>query len=101
MTHPLPEQPTELKIDVEQWRRDIQTFVETTNRALDAIAGELSNSCSSSFDEPSTKSHGNKGYELLTKAHNEPAFTAGVESSGDDRLARLKAQLAARISKTN
>ncbi len=93
MHHPQPEKPTELKIDVEQWRGDIQTFVETTNRALDAIAAELSNGCSSRFDETATNSRRQSG---------EARSVLGTDkTSVDDRLARLKAQIAERISKSN
>jgi hypothetical protein len=93
MNHPQPEKPAELKIDVEQWRGDIQTFVETTNRALDAIAAELSNGCSSRFDETAINPRSQTG---------ETRSVLGADkTSVDDRLSRLKTQIAERISKSN
>lgn len=36
------EHPKPLEFNLEQWRRDIQTFVEETNRELQTIIDELS-----------------------------------------------------------
>lgn len=95
MNQQVPDKPIELSIDVEQWRRDIQTFTDTTSRALNAIAAELSNNCSSgrqpnggesgSVDSPSAIGFGQHS-------------TRNNESSGVDRLADLKSRLAERIN---
>ena len=97
--HPT-KQPIELKIDVEQWRRDIQTFVDTTSRALNAIAGELSNSCSNGFEEPAARFGDPADSDHSIRACDEPMPTSRTKPA-DDRLAKLKAKLAKRISKSN
>jgi hypothetical protein len=96
MNEALPEKPIALSIDVEQWRRDIQTFADTTKRALDAIAGELSNGCTGKAIQSAQTSNG---------AFEPSAILASGMGTGDlavpDRLARLKSQLAKRISSSN
>ena len=105
MNQQLPEKPTELAIDVEQWRSDIQTFAETTNRAIAAIAAELSNGCSGRRSERNiTTRAGNPGQgtadkQIETKFAAPETFDPN-DDPGNDRLAKLKQQLAQRIAKS-
>ena len=94
------EQPHQLSIDVEQWSSDIETFAKTTREALDAIIAELSASCSS---QPADM-------EMPGVVREFPSDWAGDTSRidsdtpaarQDERLEKLKSQLARRISKSN
>ena len=89
------EKPTKLAIDVEQWRRDIQTFAETTSRALNAIAAELSNECSTGRATTQITSNDS------TDPSFKPRFSGDNESEGEQRLAKLKSQLAERLKNSN
>ena len=94
MNQPIPKKPTELAIDIDQWKRDIKTFTDTTSQALNAIAAELSNECSKGhgqraagtdgFQSPATSS------DELSSSYNDP--------QRNQRLADLKSQLTKRIS---
>lgn len=99
MTRPQPEKPAALTIDVDQWRRDIATFADTTKQALDAIAAELSNGCSGNI--PRRSDLRSTGQAPISSTANNAAMSSRDRSAGDDRLARLKDQLAQRISKSN
>lgn len=90
------EKPTKLVIDVQQWKRDIQTFVKTTHQVLNAIAAELSNECSNG--------HAPRPRNIdATASGRIGSFTSTTtsHSPNDDRLANLKSQLADRISKSH
>lgn len=92
-----PEKPFELTIDVEQWRRDIQTFANTTKRALDAIAAELSIGCNGRPNSPRSIGNG----DTDNRERSMPSLETPAEKNpGEDRLAKLKQQLAQRISKS-
>ena len=98
MNRPLSDNPIELNIDVDQWRRDVQTFASTTKRVLDAIAAELSNDCAKNVGEIQTiqRVRPNPESALPSSSSVNPK-----DSQGEDRLAKLKDQLAKRISKSN
>lgn len=87
------EKPKRLEIHVEQWKRDIQTFADTTSQALNAIAAELSNDCS-------TVGAGRDTCNDPKDSDSPSASLSGKESEGQ-RLAKLKSQLAERLSKSN
>jgi hypothetical protein len=95
----LPENPTELAIDAEQWRRDIQTFAETTSQVLNAIAAELSNECS--HGDPFPKTILNNPNEHRIAKNGKASSIVATESPINERLARLKSQLAKQMQKTN
>ena len=97
MNQPLSEKPIELNIDVDQWRRDIQTFASTTKRVLDAIAAELSNDCAKNSGEPIQSVRTSPQTAVTHSLNVSQDETPGA----DDRLAKLKSQLAKRISKSN
>ena len=98
MNQPAEKKPIKLSLDVEQWKRDIRTFSETTSQALNAIAAELSNECSTGHGTYSKTRGSDAGPE--TMGFPTASRVAG-SSPTDDRLAILKSQLAERISKTN
>ena len=87
------EQPAKLEIDAEQWQRDIRTFAETTNQALYAIVSQLSNSCSHSHVPPQ------HDQARQAKHPRESSITAS-QTGDEDRLSKLKSQLAQRILKS-
>ena len=103
-----------INVDLEQWRRDIDTFAAATTSALDAIVSELSTVCSgdqvSSVAGSSSVRATAKPTTVLQHAKNESdsvkAPTAPSSSSrstaltnGGSRLASLKEKLASRINK--
>ena len=104
MSPPIPDKPTELSIDVNQWRRDIQTFATATGKALNAIAAELSSECSGGRIEASPDRTPKRSAQPVASSlpNGSPvAFSTPVaESSGRDRLADLKLKLAQRISQS-
>ncbi len=87
-----------LAIDVEQWRRDIQTFADTTGQALEAIIAELSASCSSSATGATLGQSGDANWER-TLAFMTDSSTQDCRR--DERLANLKSKIANRISQSN
>jgi hypothetical protein len=91
-------QPNHISIDVEQWRSDISTFVETTSQALTAIIAELSGSCSSGFSASESPTQNIESTENAVSA--SPVSPASIDTCRDDRLEKLKSQLAQRISKS-
>ena len=93
----MQEKPSELSIDVDQWKRDIQTFAEATSQVLNAIAAELSNECSS---DNSTRYRRTDAFDNPNVVVSAPSLAVS-EPEGNDRLADLKSQLAKRISKNN
>ena len=87
------EHPAKLEIDAEQWQRDIRTFAETTNQALYAIVSQLSNSCSNSHTLPQ------RDPSPPSETTSQSSITAS-QIGDEDRLAKLKSQLAQRIFKS-
>jgi hypothetical protein len=102
-----------IDIDLEQWRRDINTFATTTQQALDAIANELSNSCNDGHASPSRSTvktsvaNTNLSRQPKTKRGPKTAESkskinhTSKSSFGDDRLANIKEKLAQRLAKNN
>lgn len=103
-----------INVDLEQWRRDIDTFAAATTSALDAIVSELSTVCSgdqvSSVTGSSPVQATAKQTTVLQHAKNEAdavkatAATSSISKSviptnGGSRLASLKEKLASRINK--
>jgi hypothetical protein len=89
-------QPYPLALDIDQWRRDIRTFSDATGQVLEAIVSELSASCSD---------HRSRGLPHRPASNPSPqdrdTFDSVCELPGDDRLAQIKSQIAARLAKTN
>jgi len=102
-----------VNVDLEQWRRDIDTFAAATTSALDAIIGELSTVCSGgqvrSLPRNSERQLPVKRKTVLQQGASDvrPVRTAATNSSTDrgttpasgSRLASLKEKLASRINK--
>jgi hypothetical protein len=86
--------PYALDLDIDQWRRDVATFANTTGQALEAIISELSASCTE---------EGSRINRLVSDDSTIRGTTNNVatESDGDDRLAKLKSQIAKRLAKSN
>lgn len=84
MSSPENETPQCLNIDVEQWRREIRMFSESTQKALEAIVSDLSNSCSNA----ESSAPGRTPLPGRTKA----------DTVDGDRLASLKEQIAQRLN---
>lgn len=95
MKYELPEQPTALVIDVDQWRRDIRTFSDTTSQALETIVAQLSNSCSTGRSSSRLPSSDRLTSEDSNQNSSTTFSASGINS--DERLAKLKSQLAQRI----
>ena len=103
-----------IDVDLEQWRRDINTFASTTQGALDAIVDELSNalggSKSASRRKPNEKTNhalstnqvakntdsGGGKTKPVTKKTSDPQ---GSNAGREDRLASVKQKLASRMAK--
>jgi hypothetical protein len=100
MNQPFPDKPIELAIDAQQWRREIQTFKVATNQALHAIAAELGNECSAVAAPENTGSTIQHAPENVERQSANPSDFEPAESTGRERLADLKSQLAKRISKS-
>ena len=98
MNQPIPDKPTELAIDTEQWRREIKTFTTATNRALDAIAAELSRECSAIASPGCSQGSTQNSHENGEPTPKTPPKFEASETNGRQRLADLKSQLAKRIS---
>ena len=103
-----------INVDLEQWRRDIDTFAAATTSALDAIVSELSTVCSS--DQVSSVARSspvqvttNRATDLQQAENEDDAVKAATATSsidksttptnGGSRLATLKEKLASRINK--
>ncbi len=117
MTQPLSEKLIALEIDVDQWRRDIQTFVDLTIKELHAINNELSSGFASGDAEavgtsrtPASNGHIGQA-KAFPAARDERSRTSlshsdsrngnlapFTETQTDDRLATLKRKLAERVS---
>ena len=78
------EKPQCLNIDVDQWRREIRMFAESTQSAIEAIVSDLSNSCSSS--------------ETTAGGYAPPPRRATSDNLDGDRLSNLKEQIAKRLN---
>lgn len=103
MNTELPDTPTDLIIDMDQWRRDIQTFAQTTQQALDAIVAELSNHCSGGFSSDPNHRLGDPAIPSFENqfSGSPSSVPVSADEDGNDRLEKLKLKLAARISKSN
>ena len=94
-------------VDLDQWRRDIDTFASATTSALDAIVNELSNACSGGEIRPiaSTASRipiaKQSKVNTTTSRQNTTSKTNNTPSStgSNSRLASLKEKLASRMNK--
>jgi hypothetical protein len=99
-----PGQFIKLEIDAEQWQRDIRTFAETTNQALQAIVAQLSNSCSLGHVAASNQNPTRLNEQCtasITTPESESHSPFATDPFGDkNRLSELKQQLAQRISKS-
>ena len=88
-------QAPRVDLDLEQWRRDVQTFVQVTTAELNAINSELSTG-------------GDQFTSVLSEAAlpvNESSYTAPprplaeqTSSETDNRLASLREKIARRMS---
>lgn len=97
-----------IDLDLEQWRREIDTFAAATTSALDAITGELSTVCSggqvSSIAKSAPAQLSEKGTTVLPRSTHEPgAVRPAIDknttpTSSGGRLASLKEKLASRIN---
>lgn len=117
MSTPKPS-PEFISLDIEQWRRNIHAFSDTTRKALDAIADELSNHCASgtSMSFPAPGRHERPQREEKARSLESPQRTLdkpsvddrkkvkepsqpSVSGSSDSRLSDLKSKLAQRLAK--
>ena len=104
MNDQTPANPKFLYLDLDQWRQDIRTFANATRQALDAIADELSTQCSvggSQITGVEGQPAGGRPQQS-PRQRNEMSTrpVTQTSSSGDnDRLAKLKHQLAERLAK--
>ena len=104
-------EPEFLSFDVQLWRRDIQTFADTTRLALEAIVDELSNQCSGGSPTRSIKKPDSEVKAATSKRKPERVtqkpvspqpkkVTEGASSGADtNRLTDLKAKLAERLAR--
>ena len=74
----------EFDLDLPQWRRDIRTFIDSTLNEL----SEISNQLSSEFADPMVRRN---------RSVEQNSGSGTVESSGSDRLAKLKEKLAQKV----
>ena len=106
-----------INVDLEQWRRDIDTFAAATTSALDAIISDLSTVCSggqvsSVAQSPpiqmnpvnATQATDLQQTKIKTIASRPVTASGSTEksaapSNGGNRLASLKEKLASRINK--
>lgn len=99
-------------VDLDQWRRDIDTFAAATASALDAIVNELSNNCSSDGVSSVSSSHRiaklplrnpiakpslNEAVVKRSTAAPSSAKKSSSPSNGSSRLALIKEKLASRM----
>jgi len=98
-----------VNVDLEQWRRDIDTFAAATTSALDAIIGELSIVCSggkvNSFARSNESKLPAKRAKIpqqgrpQTRAVRTATDKSTTQAASGSRLASLKEKLASRINK--
>jgi len=79
------EAPEALNIDVDQWRREIRMFAESTEKAINAIVSDLSSSTART------------GSGKANAGQNSSTARACSESVNGERLAELRAQIAKRL----
>ncbi len=77
--------PESLSIDVDQWRREIRMFAESTEKAIDVIVSDLSSS---------TARSGSAG---MTGKSSPSQARSASDNGGSERLAELRAQIAKRL----
>ena len=95
----------QLDLNLDQWRQDIKTFVAATKNELHEITDQLSSTMAG--DAPSGPS--TQKPSLQTLSTETPSVSTSVPSArptvsegvgkADDRISRLKQQLAARTKK--
>lgn len=116
-----PQQLAPLKIDVAQWRRDIQTFVVSTQRELQAVRDELSGGFGGAASRPTPPANPRRAAHssgtpadtlagpaaMGTAASGARSAPSGSSPRGTamtselpphDRLALLKQKLAAQVA---
>lgn len=98
MTQHQTAKPTPLSIDIDQWRRDIKTFSETTSGALVAIIEQLSNRCATTHSsDPSPR----RQAALVTTSTSISRPMSPTKEDNSERLTELKSRLAQQISQSN
>jgi len=100
--------PIDLNIDVEQWRREIQTFVESTMSELQAINDDLARGfAGSASGAPAERPLRSVDEMAKHSTLSTRQTTANGETTNslnrpagqsDDRLTRLKKQIEQRVS---
>ena len=93
MSQPATDRPTPLQFNFEQWRNDIQTFVEETNWELQQIIREISGEEA----ESSTYSRSSQSSNNDSSKGSPIGKTTGDPSTGN-RLASLKEKLSKRMN---
>lgn len=95
--------PSFITFNVEQWRRDIQSFASDTRNTLDEIVSDLSNQCSSRTASRSQSGETEPASSIDLSYHRSmrPRLTSDEQVAEDDsgRLSQLKAKLAQRLRK--
>lgn len=100
MSEETPQQPETFTIDVDQWRREIRMFAESTEQAIGAIVAEFSADGSARHDVETNRPYSLGSGDSHTSDSNTLENNDSVRSAGSsDRLALLKEQLAQRLSK--
>ena len=89
-----------LEIDVAQWRRDIQTFVETTEQELSAINDQLAADFSRAGNTRATIARRPAVQSKSTLMSNSAIAKSNCETTSrtDERLLQLKQKLAAKLA---
>ncbi len=102
-----------VNVDLDQWRRDINTFASTTHEALAAIVDEISNTVGGQVNPEKNKTRigsrtNTRSLKTFlpsteTDAKARESKKPDANSSREDRLANLKERLAIRMAqaKTN
>ncbi len=93
-----PENTGLLEIDIEQWRRDVQTFVEMTKQELSSIHDQLASGFTSGPQNTRPREPASTGSATWrapdTTAENQPAPD---KTKTQEHLAQLKQKLADKI----
>ena len=99
-----------IDVDLDQWRRDINTFASTTHDALAAIVDEISNTVGGQTSPEKNKSRikttpknrRSKPSSVSAKRDDQDTdkTKSPASSTREDRLATLKEQLAIRMAQT-
>lgn len=97
MSESTGQKPQCFSIDVDQWRREIRIFAESTEQAIEAIVAEYSDDSKAGGVESKNETSGHWADEFSNDDSEKKRSHRGGGSS--DRLALLKEQLAQRLSK--